>query len=64
MNDEILKPEEMYIQDIVYKSVAEDPRADIIEIYNMIYSKLDIGDMCRVKTILQLIKTNKQLLMN
>ena len=63
MNDEIITEEQIYMQDIICKAVQCNPQKSDFEIYNIIYSNLNIGNIQTISTILRLIKLNKQLLL-
>ena len=63
MNDEIIKEEQIYMQDIICKAVQSNPKKSDFEIYNIVYSNLNIGSIETISMILKLIKLNKQLLL-
>ena len=63
MTDEIITEEQMYMQDIICKAVQNNPKKNDFEIYNIVYSNLNIGSIEAISTILRLIKLNKQLLL-
>lgn len=63
MNDEIIKEEQIYMQDIICKAVQSNPKKSDFEIYNIVYSNLNISSIETISMILKLIKLNKQLLL-
>jgi hypothetical protein len=64
VNDEILNIDEIYIQDIICSTVADNPKADDFVIYNKIMSMIDILTIEETNRILDLIKLNKIILIN
>ena len=63
MNDEIIKEEQIYMQDIICKAVQNNPKKSDFEIYNIVYSNLNISSIATICMIIKLIKLNKQLLL-
>ena len=64
MEDDVIRYEEIYLQDIVCDAVAKSPRADDFLIYNAIATRVDIPSMDITERILALIKLNKTALLN
>lgn len=59
MESEILRENDIYLQDVVCSVVAENLDKSDFEIYNMVSSRVDIFDLKTVIKVLDLIKINK-----
>lgn len=59
---DILKPEEIYLQDVVYSVVAAHKDMDDLQLYNLVIQMVDTNSFENVKKILELIRLNKILL--
>ena len=59
MNDEIITPNEIYLQDIVCDVVTANPQEDDLVLYNKIVTMVDVLDFETTSRILTLIKLNK-----
>ena len=60
--DEILKPEEIFLQDVVFSVVSAHPDMDDVALYNLIIQMTDIDSFSNVEKILDLIRINKKIL--
>ena len=61
--DEILKPEEIFLQDVVFSVVSAHPDMDDVALYNLIIQMTDIDSISNVEKILDLIRINKKILL-
>ena len=61
--DEILKPEEIFLQDVVFSVVSAHPDMDDVALYNLIIQMKDIDSFSNVEKILDLIRINKKILL-
>ena len=59
---DILKPEEIYLQDVVYSVVSSHKDMDDLQLYNLVIQMVDTNSFENVKKILELIRLNKILL--
>lgn len=63
--EQILSDKELYIQDVINDAVFKaDNKTSDVEIYNMIYDKIEVSSLEAVMRILHLIKLNKQAKIN
>lgn len=60
--EELLKSEEIYLQDIVHSVVANNLNLDDVALYNLIIEMTDIHSFDNVEKILELIRLNKRIL--
>ena len=61
--DEILKPEEIFLQDVVFSVVSAHPDMDDVALYYLIIQMTDIDSFSNVEKILDLIRINKKILL-
>lgn len=61
--DEILKPEEIFLQDVVFSVVSAHLDMDDVALYNLIIQMTDIDSFSHVEKILDLIRINKKILL-
>ena len=59
MENEILRENDIYLQDVVCNTVAENLDKSDFDIYNMVSSQVDIFDLETTVKVLNLIKINK-----
>jgi hypothetical protein len=59
MENEILRENDIYLQDVVCSTVAENLDKSDFDIYNMVSSQVDIFDLETTVKVLDLIKINK-----
>ncbi len=59
MGDKIIHSTDIFLQDMVCDVVAQNPKGDNFELYNLIAEKVDIPDFSVMKKIFMLIKKNK-----
>ena len=59
MENEILRENDIYLQDVVCSIVAENLDKSDFDIYNMVSSQVDIFDLETTVKVLDLIKINK-----
>ena len=59
MGNEILRENDIYLQDVVCNIVAENLDKSDFDIYNMVSSQVDIFDLDTTVKVLDLIKINK-----
>ena len=59
MENEILRENDIYLQDVVCSTVAENLDKSDFDIYNMVSSQVDIFDSETTVKVLDLIKINK-----
>jgi len=59
MQDELLRADEIYIQDIVCSVVAANPQMDDFGLYNVISTMVEVSSLHTVNRILALIRINK-----
>lgn len=59
MGNEILRENDIYLQDVVCNIVAENLDKSDFDIYNMVSSQVDIFDLETTVKVLDLIKINK-----
>lgn len=59
MENEILRENDIYLQDVVCLTVAENLDKSDFDIYNMVSSQVDIFDLETTVKVLDLIKINK-----
>ena len=64
MKDNLIKSDEIYLQDIVCLNVMKNPNMNNFDLYNQIVEMLDVYDIKTIETIFKLIKMNKQALLN
>lgn len=59
MGDELIKANEIYLQDVVCDVVQNHPTADDVAIYNIVCTMVDVPALQTVKKIIDLIRINK-----
>ena len=59
MENEILRENDIYLQDVVCSTVAANLDKSDFDIYNMVSSQVDIFDLETTVKVLDLIKINK-----
>ena len=59
MENEILRENDIYLQDVVCSTVAENLDKSDFDIYNMVSAQVDIFDLETTVKVLDLIKINK-----
>lgn len=64
MKDELIRFDEIYLQDIVCSVVLNNPNMNNFDLYNQIVEKIDVCDLKTIETVFRLIKMNKQALLN
>ena len=64
MRDELLRSDEIYLQDIICDAVLVNPKAEDFQIYNHVVQMYDVECFETAIRILELIKINKYALMD
>lgn len=59
MKEEMIKSNEIYLQDVVCSVVEKNPTADDFILYNTVSTMVDIPTLDTAKRLLKLIKLNK-----